>query len=271
MRSVGAMRRLRPTLAILAVVALAGCTTGTKDVGTQAPGNTGVATASPSAAASPSPIVTRAPTPTLAPTPGQADVSIVKQIVHAWPSSGSYVSYQVIIEVKNNGSGWADMIRGSSDYTVYDKDGGVTATGSSPYAYPRYLGPGETGYLLAAGIEDGVKVAAFATVDASSQYKPVDEPGPKLTTAKINLKAEAYSGSVAVTGTVTNTSSVDVARAVIGVIMFDSAGNPLCYDYTNLVNNINAGQTKGFSASGSAPVTLKQIATTLAFASSMDY
>jgi hypothetical protein len=64
------MRRLRPTLAILAVVALAGCTTGTKDVGTQAPGNTGVATASPSAAASPSPLVTEAPTPTLAPTPG---------------------------------------------------------------------------------------------------------------------------------------------------------------------------------------------------------
>jgi hypothetical protein len=51
--------RIRPTLAILAVVALAGCASGTKDVGTQAPGNTGVATASPSAAASP-----------LAPTPG---------------------------------------------------------------------------------------------------------------------------------------------------------------------------------------------------------
>ena len=70
MRRVGAMRRLRPTLAILAVVALAGCTTGTKDVGTQAPGNTGVATASPSAVASSSPLVTEAPTPTLAPTPG---------------------------------------------------------------------------------------------------------------------------------------------------------------------------------------------------------
>src|ERR1035437_7282495 len=69
--AVGGLRmRIRPTLAILAVVALAGCASGTKDVGTPAPGNTGVATASPPAAANPSPLVTEAPTPTLAPTPG---------------------------------------------------------------------------------------------------------------------------------------------------------------------------------------------------------
>jgi len=58
--------RIRPTLAILAVVALAGCASGTKDVGTPGAGNTGVATASPPAAANPSPLVTE----TLAPTPG---------------------------------------------------------------------------------------------------------------------------------------------------------------------------------------------------------
>lgn len=190
-------------------------------------------------------------------------------MVHAWPS-GSKVRYQVIIEVKNNGSGWADLVPGSSDYTVHDMNGGVTATGSFLYAHPRYLGPGETGYRLDEGSVANVKVAAFATVDSTGEALPVDEPGPKLTTDKIALKTEA-TGEVGATGTVTNASPAGVASTVIGVIMFDSAGNPLCYAYTDLVANLKAGQTKAFSASGFATVKLEQIAMTLAFASDMDY
>lgn len=265
------MRMLRPTLVILAVVVIGGCSAGAKDVGTQAPTGKPPATAALASAASPTPDATAAPTPTPKPTIGEAKLSKTQQIVHAWASSGTYVRYEVIVEVKNSGSGWADMMAGSSDYTVYDKDGGVTATGNFLYAYPRYLGPGETGYLLEQGIESGVKADAFVTVEANGQYNPVDSAGPVLTTDKIKLKAAAYSGAVDATGTVTNTSSVDVKRVVIGVIMFDSSGNPLCFAYTNLVENVNAGQTKGFSASGDAPVTLKQVAKTLAFASSTDY
>jgi hypothetical protein len=263
---------LRPALVVLiAVLATAGCTAATKDLGTQPPGSAAASTASPAAAATPSTVVTAAPTPTPAPTVGEASVSITKKIVHASASSGSYVRYEVIIEVKNSGTGWADMTRGTSDYTVYSSDGSVTATGSFTYAYPRYLGPGETGYLLQQSVTDNGKVADFATVDASGQYDSVEAPGPKITTDKIKMKADSYGGTVSVTGTVTNTSTTDVQRVVVGVIMLDAAGNPLTFDYSNLVDNLNAGQTKGFTASGWAPVKVSQVASTLAFASSMDY
>lgn len=263
------MRCLRPFLVVMSVVALAGCTGATHDIGTQPPGTTHIAAGASTASV----VTTDAPvlTPTPAPTPGSPSVAITKKIIHAWVSSASYVRYQVIVEVHNSGTGWADMVRGSSDYTVYDKTGGVTDTGSFVYAYPRYLGPGETGYLLDDGITDNAKVADFVTVDATGQYKELDQAGPKLTTDKIKLKADSYGGTVSVTGTVTNTDSAAVTSAVIGVVMFDAAGNPLCFDYTNLVDNIAAGQTKGFSATGSMPIKLSQIKSTLAFASSMDY
>ncbi|HEX7591155.1 MAG TPA: hypothetical protein VF375_04320, partial [Candidatus Limnocylindrales bacterium] len=236
------MRNLRPTLLILAVVVIAGCTGGAQEAGTQAPGIT-QATATPSSTAGSTPVMTSASTPIPGPTTGEADISVTKQIVHAGPVIASRALYEVIVEVKNSGSGWADMVRGESDFTVYDKDGGVTTAASFGYAYPRYLGPGETGYLMVQGGVDGVNPDAFFKVLADVHYKPVEQPGPTLTTDKISLNADPYGGTVNATGTITNPSTVDINSVVVGVIMFDSAGNPLTFDYTNIVKNIGAGQT----------------------------
>jgi hypothetical protein len=256
------------TLLLLAVAAifLSSCSSGSTSIGTPSSIQPATVTATATVVTAPTPGPVATPTPT----PVQAAVSKVSQTVHAWKEPAiSEIIYEVIIEVKNSGSGWAELSSGS-DYTIYDKDGGVTSTGSFRYYYPRYLGPGETGYLLYQSSEANVTVAAFASVEASVRYKDISEPGPMLSTDKIKLKADWI--MVDATGTITNTSTTDVSSAVVGVVYFDSAGNVLTYSWTyHLVQNLAAGQTKGFSAVGSRPVTLRQIATYKVFASSTDF
>jgi len=284
------LSRMRLRLSTLAVVAslLVAC-------GSSAASPSGIATTSPTSTTTPAsstaasqaptssggdsfavetnlPPETAAPTqePSPEPTPGEAAVTVEKTTLIKWADSIDYTHAQVIVELKNTGTGWADL-QSSNDYTIYAKDGTVTTTGSFTYSYPRYVGPGMTGYLLEEAIESGKKVAEFATVDVSVESKTVDGPGPVLKVAKIKLGPESYGDGVTATGTITNTSSTKVGSTVIGVVLFDGNGRPLGYVYTNLIDNVNAGQTKGFETTASPPMSVSAVKKVLGFASSMDY
>jgi hypothetical protein len=80
--------------------------------------------------------------PTAAP---EATVNVVREVIIPWQSSGVYVEWDDIVEIKNNGTGWAEIGASSSDYTIFAKNGDVLDTGSFTYALPRYLAPDRRG------------------------------------------------------------------------------------------------------------------------------
>jgi hypothetical protein len=151
----------------------------------------------------------------------------------------------IIIELKNEGTGWAELRGG--DYTIYDGSENVLGTGSFSYSYPRFLAPGATGYLADGAYVENAKASAIKRVEADGGYDEASaEDVIELSTAKAQIKRESYGDGLYVTGTVTNKSSEDVQSAHVGAFFLDAAGRPIGFAYTNLIENLTAGKTKGF-------------------------
>ena len=212
-------------------------------------------TAEASAAEEPTAEPTEEPTPepTQRPTATPAaTLTRIHQLVYAWKQEfGDYTNYQVIVSLENSGGGWAEVSGFDSDYQVLDADGGLTTTGSFIYAFPEFIGPGETGYLIADGIEEGADPATFASIEADGRYDVADEPDVTFTIDELNLVKHAYEAGYTATGFVTATG--DVTDAGIAVVCLDAEGKPLGATWTNLVQNLSAGERKGFETVTSTP------------------
>ena len=151
----------------------------------------------------------------------------------------------VIVELVNEGTGWAELMGG--DYTVYDDDENVVGTGSFSYSFPRYLAPGATGYLADGAYFEDTKVAKLKRVEADGSYDNVElEDVIQLKTQKVQIKRESYGDGLHTTGTVTNKSTEDVDSAYVGSFFLDGKGRAIGFAYTNLIDNLTAGKTKGF-------------------------
>ena len=197
------------------------------------------------------------PTPTLqptsVPTPApEGNVAKVREVVIAWkPEYSSYVSFQIIVELKNTGTGWAQLHPGQSDYTILDGSGDVVGTGSFTYAFPEFVAPGATAYLEEDGADDGSKVADYVTVDVDGRYDSVDAAPTTFTFSSVKLKADSFGGGLVATGFLTATD--DVSDAAVAVVCLDAKGAPLGVTWTNLVQNVTAAKPKGFETVGGTP------------------
>lgn len=235
--------------------------------GVASPGASDSQTASPGPRATPRPTVRPTPRPTPEPA---AVVEKTQQVVHAWKADyADYVSYQVVLEVRNTGTGWAELSGLGSDYTILGPDGGVVTTGSFNYEFPKFVGPGEFGYLIADGSDiggGGSTVADYATVEISGRYDAIGSPEVTFEVTDIALKAESFGGGLVATGFVTG--SKDVTDAALAVICFGPNGQVLGATWTNLLQNLTAGQRKGFeTVGGTPPLTASDCATVGGFAS----
>jgi hypothetical protein len=211
---------------------------------------------------------TPSPTTLVTPEP-EGKVVKVQEVVLAWkPYSGSiYVDYQVIAELKNVGTGWAQVSGFDSDYTILDQAGGVTATGSFTYEFPEFVGSGQTGYLIDDSSQDGVKIADFHSVEVDGRYDAVDAPDQILKVTGIKWHRDSYDGTLTATGFVT--SSVDLDSAAVAVVCLSSNGTILGATWTNLLQNITAGKPKGFeTVAGTPPHRISDCAKAVGFAES---
>lgn len=196
------------------------------------------------------------PRPTPPPTPEPAGLlEKTQEVVIAWQREFSdYVSYQVVLQVQNTGTGWAELSAFESDYTILGSDGSVVTTGLFTYEFPKFVGPGEFGYLIADGSDiggGGSVIADYATVDISGRFDTVGSPGATFEVTDIALKAEAFGGGLVATGFVT--PSQDVTDAAMAVICLGAQGQVLGGTWTNLLQNLTAGQPKGFETVGGTP------------------
>jgi hypothetical protein len=188
-------------------------------------------------------------------------------LVFAWKSyeGSSYTSYQVIVELTNSGTGWAQLSPFNSDYTILDPSGGVVTTGSFTYAYPEYLGPGQVGYLIEDSVEDNVPVANFASVDASARYDVVDAPGATFTFSGLTWKKDSIGSGLVATGFLV--ADRDVRDASVGVVCLNADGAPIGATTTNLVQNVTSGAKKGFETiQETPPLKASACASTVGFA-----
>jgi hypothetical protein len=200
----------------------------------------------------------------------EAVVGKTQEVVHAWQAQYSdYVSYQVVLEVKNTGTGWAELSGFGSDYTILGPDGGVITTGSFNYEFPKFVGPGEFGYLIADGSDiggGGSAVADYATVEIAGRYDPAASPEVTFVVTDIALKPESFGGGLIATGFVT--ASSDVTDAALAVVCFGAQGQVLGATWTNLLQNLTGGQRKGFeTVGGTPPLKASDCATVAGFAS----
>jgi len=187
------------------------------------------------------------PTATPMPVGGDANIELVKASMVRWINAIDDAKVQIIVQVRNTGSGWADL--GSpGDYTIYDKSDGVTVTGDFPSGYPHYLGPGATGYLLAEDGEDGGSTKDFARIEVNLDWAPADGPGPKVTLGRSQVKTGYFGDGVDVSGTIKNESEATLDLWV-AAILFDANKNPIGFNDAS-VDGLKPGRTKGWVADG---------------------
>jgi hypothetical protein len=215
---------------------------------------------------SPTPTATARPSSRPTPEP-EGELAKVQEVVLAYQSSSDYVRYQVIVELRNTGTGWAQVQAFQSDYTVLNAAGGVTATGQFLYAYPEYIGPGATGYLFEEGIESGLTPADFSTVHVDGRFESVMQPGATFEITQIAWRQAEFSNGLTATGFLTVTSSTEVQRAALAVFCLGEGGQILGGSSTNLLQNLSPGTPKGFeTVVETPPISPSQCVTTIGFA-----
>jgi hypothetical protein len=177
----------------------------------------------------------------------------------------------IIIELLNQGTGWAELAGG--DYTIYDNDENVVGTGSFTYSYPKYLAPGAVGYLADDAVLEDVRAKNIKRVEADGSYGDADQEDViELKTAKVKVKREAYGDGLHTTGTITNTSSTDVQSAHVASFFIHKNGKPIGFAYTNLIENLRAGKTKGFETTDSwCPVKKSSVDKVVTIAADDDF
>jgi hypothetical protein len=180
--------------------------------------------------------------------PPRADLVQGDIVVLAWDGE----SYYVVIEITNQGGGWGQLSPSDSDYTVYDSFGGIVKTGSFVYAYPKFVGPGETAYFVDFSVDDSeIPPTAFAWVEADVRYDDVDEPDVTFEVADITWRRDSHGGGMIATGSLVATA--DVSDAAVAVLCFDGEGNVIGVTTTNLVQQVMAGEPKEFETVVPAP------------------
>src|SRR6185369_10979098 len=177
-------------VAALALAALATSACGSQAVGAPSGASAGTPTAnvvtqvSSAPTATPTTVASEAPNPT--PT-AELSGSVVKvrETIKPCTTSG-FVQAMIVIELKNEGTGWAELQGG--DYTIYDGAENVLGTGSLTYSYPRFLAPGATGYLADGAFVEGAKASAIKRVEADGKYDQASADDViELSTAKAQI------------------------------------------------------------------------------------
>jgi hypothetical protein len=191
-----------------------------------------------------------------------------QEVVLAWQREfADYVNYQVVLEARNTGTGWAELSAFDSDYTILSPDGSVVTTGGFTYEFPTFIPAGGLGYLVADGSDIGGSsvIGDYATVEISGRYDSVLVSGATFEITDIALKPDAFGGGWVATGFVT--ASEDVSDAALAVICLGAEGQVLGATWTNLLQNLTAGQPKGFETVGGTPPLQASCASLAGYAS----
>jgi hypothetical protein len=195
------------------------------------------ADASPSATASPTPLASRTSDPGAASPSASADIAtadpafrVGEAAAVTWRGTFGETRLQVIVPIRNVGSGWFRLPRSTSTYRVLDDQGREIASGMFTAALPVTIGPSQVGYLV-----DTVSAAFLApsgtpSVTTKVEAVAVDRPGTELAVADLAASTGA-SGGMRVTGVVRNDGSRPAEWVIAGAVLLARDGRPLAAVY----------------------------------------
>lgn len=152
----------------------------------------------------------------------------------------------VIITVPVTNTGDTNLYLSSGTMDIEDQDGHLIDSKSLVSVYPEVLQPGETAWYYEETMLDGssgleLKVLPHVEVEKAKidcvRYDVTD----------VTISDETY-GGIKVTGRVENTTDEDESMPYVVVLMYDANGQ-LLGTALDIVDGLNAGEKKGFSAS----------------------
>ena len=156
--------------------------------------------------------------------------------------------YELVVEVQNQGAGYARIDEPTNGFTVFDTSGQVLAGRAFIYVFPLVIGPGEYGYFVEGDqtYPEGTTVEQVGRVETGITARAA--PGPLTAYAVSGVRVLDNYGTT-VEGAVENTTTLDATNGIVGIILFGATGEILgaVYDNTSVVT-IKAGQSRGFEA-----------------------
>jgi hypothetical protein len=230
----------------------------------------GQATAQPQVSSLPTPTSTPAPTSTQAPAPTATaqSTSAAEQgeTVMRTSESFGYVTAQLITVVTNTGTTWIEISQYDSNWTIYDKTGGVISTGGYVEAIgPRFLGPGEMGYVVASDFNGDYRQSDFDHGDIDVYFNEANPTPSDLSTENTRVRKDS-SEDVEVTGEIRNSGTSRVDSVTVLAVFLDASGQPLGFA-DGLFDNVEPGGTRAFQiTSGLVEISLADIAQTVIYA-----
>lgn len=174
-----------------------------------------------------------------------------KRVQHrliAWNETDDFIGFQVIVEIENVGTEPIEIAALDSSYTVFAPDESVTTTGRFNTALPKWLAPGERGYLIAWELEEGLALEDFDHAEVSAGLIEGGAEPPQVTVG--SLRARLVDEDLRVTGLVENKGTIDLEDVWAGAILFDTDGRILGAAVDVTVDELPAGERKGFTADG---------------------
>jgi hypothetical protein len=164
-----------------------------------------------------------------APTPEpEGFVEFLELYLIKWESPPDSVRWNVIQEVINVGDGWARLgVQG--DYAISDEAGNVVFVGDLSFGVPEFVGPGETGYLIAADIGDRFTLDDVHSVQASGGFEATDPPAASYPVTKVTYTS--HENGDRVSGIVRNDSDDDLSFFEVIAVFLDAQDTPLGYEW----------------------------------------
>lgn len=239
-------KMLSLSLALLTILALSAC-------GTDAPSNSSV-----SSPADTSSVSSSAPAGSASTEPAEAPSSAPYEITYTnfttYSDSIGTIWGQSIIEITNTGSN--DLYLSTGSYDIKDENGSLVATESLVSFYPDVLQPGEKGYMYDENTFDDLSADETYTITPHISVEDASIACVRYDVFDTTLKNDDYNG-VTLIGQLTNTTDEDGSMVYVVAVLYDEADTPLGILYTIMTNDVPAGETMGFEASGfSLPPTV---------------
>jgi hypothetical protein len=237
-------------------------------------------TVGPGATATPNATLAATPSGTSAPTLGgtlvpDATVVVTQRLVYAWPdpASPSSVSFQVIAEVQNQGTTWAELVlRQGATWAIRDGTGTVTIRESRFFdsdAYPAVIGPGEVSYLFQATSWPDTSAKDMATVDIAlppSSIRSVEQaPTNDGSFGAIAWQVAASGTGLVASGRVTTSGTGTLPYAHVVVFCIGSSGSILGATSVTLQNLVEGQPTEFLTAGTTPPLTVADCMSARAF------
>jgi hypothetical protein len=129
------------------------------------------------------------------------------------------------------------------------------------FAYPTYLGPGETGYLIDQYLEGDALPENFSTLTVDARFRDLDErPGRRLEARNTALRSDELPGGLYVTGEAENTGDEEVVSAHVGAVFFDAAGAIIGASTSDDLQHVAVGAREAFQTRPGNPLEESAVA-----------